>query len=371
MYAREFDLIDKMVAVLMSKIYKSVEGGAKDLRPMLESELCLQLTAEATANSGVPQTFWGKSVDVEKMVKFLGMSCAEYLDLKTILANKEIQNAYYYDRIETQVDGAKVNTVLNLFTLAVARLDSINVEEQAAREAREKKAREFLVSDEEIRKVLSVIYEVMFSRINDGTLRTSNGVGKKVAVIPPNLGAVNEHECLENIEIATPAAEILHLLRSLYYNSNVLGNRSEDRQEFIARLLEIVPISKEADREGVDSDSQRATFHRALYRHVFKETQAILNAIRILYPIEVADKEKEPKIQSVEDKLDTKGKESEAISSIGGNSSTSSSSSGNDSPSRSSSEKGRFFKFSPDWSRVSLYGSDGLTSVPRKMKKNG
>ena len=58
MYAREFYLIDKVVAVLKPKLYDLIEqrvsgihGGAKDLKPMLESELCLQLTAEVTVDS--------------------------------------------------------------------------------------------------------------------------------------------------------------------------------------------------------------------------------------------------------------------------------------------------------------------------------
>ena len=148
-----------------------------------------------------------------------------------------------------------------------------------------------------------------------------------------------------------------------------MGNRPEDRQAFIEWLLEIVRVTQEGDKEGVDSE--KAIHHRSLYRYVFKETQAILNAIRILYPIEVANKEKEAKIESVKDKLDPKGKGSEATNSTSSSSSASASSSGSDSPARSSGENGRFFKLSPNWNGTPYYGSKELTPVSMKMKKNG
>lgn len=317
MYESEFELIDQMIDILMSKIYLPAEaelgvGGADQLVPILEKKLCLLLTGEIL-NIEEGELLSAKSVNAKKMSAFLGISGAKYLELKTILSNQEIQNQYYYARIHLgNANGYRIGNCVIMLTLAVEVLGLAQVKASAAQE--------FLESDEKIRKHLAAIYDLIFLRISDPNLRLDNGVMTEVKVILPSLKTMapkSTNVCLENATIASPIANMLYLLRSLYSTANVvLEESSQDRQLFIEDLLELIAVAGNGKIENVNST--KAEVHNGICGYVCVEAQAILDAITILYPDEVAvaveAKKKKAEIEpaAVAEKSESNDKEPES-----------------------------------------------------------
>lgn len=293
MYEHELALIDKVISMLMSKIYisaaeeiKKTKSGADELLPLLEHELCLHLTKGESANIKALQAVSGRSVDVAKMIDFLNISCAEYLFLKEVLAMPDIHNVYYDTRVhERGIVGYNQQNCLQIFTYSIEKLDSSTVEEHAA--VNKQQADKYLKDDENIRALLSDSYAEMFLRIQDGTLQT-DGLGIQRDIILPNLGPVSANVFLENVTVTTTTSKMLLLFSSLYQNCNIFDRHLSDRHEFIKNLFKMIKLAQEGLSAEATEPSEKSEARCESYQNVIEEAERMLNAIRNLFPSEFA-----------------------------------------------------------------------------------
>ena len=271
MYDKELAFIDRMIDVLISEIHRveeeirvtGEEVGAEGLTDRLEHKLCVYLTKEASPSTEMLQRLAGRSIDVKKMMGFLKISCAEYLNLKNLLVNKDIRNAYYDSRIAGRVDvsGYRISTCLTLLTYMTRELDITEVVAQLAEE-------EALAILGTAAESLAALYMLISARVKDGIL--------------------------SNAEIS----KVLVLLESVCNIPNILICGFELRQIAKRNLSDIIIIADTYCKE--EDISEQASFRRGIYLRVRDEAQEILDAIRIAYPNDATlsplatEKEREP-----------------------------------------------------------------------------
>ena len=259
MYDKELVFIDSIMDVLMPEILLveeeiNVPGqtpGAEELTDGLEHKLCVRLTREASVSAEVQQRLKGKSLDARKMMDFLKISCSEYLNLKNILANKDIHNAYYDTRIAGRVDASiyKLFTCLNLLGYMVIELDATEAE---------------------------IIVEA------EKALNTLNSTAQHLSDLQKMLSARVADGILSNADPSI--VKLLDLLKFLLTISNILEGGFEARQAFIKNLGAIIDIARASLEKEEQIDLEQSGLRRGIYQHVHKEAQEILEAIHIAYP---------------------------------------------------------------------------------------
>lgn len=267
MYDKELVFIDSIMDVLMPEIRLveeeiNVPGqtpGAEELTDGLEHKLCVCLTREASVSAEVQQRLKGKSLDARKMMAFLKISCSEYLNLKNILKNKDIHNAYYDTRIAGRPDASiyKLFTCLNLLGYMVTELDATEAEAIVKAEA-------------------EVIVEA------EKALNTLNSTAQHLSDLQKMLSARVADGILSNADPSV--VKLLALLKSLRTISNILESGFEARQAFIKDLGAIIGIARASLENEEQIDSEQSGFRRGIYLRLHNEAQEILEAIHIAYP---------------------------------------------------------------------------------------